>query len=143
MRVETWAERLNTLIEERRCAPFQWGFNDCCLFAADAVACVTGSDYGRQFEGGYTDGKSARRVLRKLTGKRTLKAALLALPEKFGFTPRPVPLAQRGDLVMFAEENQLPCVCIVSCDGRYACGPGESGLSFRPVLAALTAWEVR
>ena len=50
-RLEDWPERLAAFVEARRAMPFRWGQNDCALFAADAVAAVTGVDLAERWRG--------------------------------------------------------------------------------------------
>ena len=48
-------------IEESRKKPFEWGQNDCVLFAARCHAALTGVDLGKQHVGEYNSLRSAKK----------------------------------------------------------------------------------
>lgn len=53
-RFDDWRERLISYLAETVNKPFQYGENDCALFAAGAVAAMTGVDLAAQWRGQYT-----------------------------------------------------------------------------------------
>jgi hypothetical protein len=93
-RLPDWEDRLCLFIESRRDVPFAWGSHDCALFAADAVAALTGADFGAPFRGQYDDAAGAAAALRTFGGGTLVRTFDRHLKR------RPVALAQRGDLAM-------------------------------------------
>jgi hypothetical protein len=134
-RLPDWTERLAELVEERRQAPFAWGSQDCCLFAADAVVAVTGGDPAAAWRGKYRTEAGAERLLGALGLEGTVAQALA----DFGLQECPPAFAQRGDLAIVASGN-LPTVGVVLGDAVAA--PGPDGLAFVPLTSASRAWGV-
>lgn len=118
-RFPDWPERWNAFVEERRNRPFQWGANDCGLFAADAVLAVTGTDIAKDWRGYRTERGALNRV-KKVGGMRHF----LTLPEKH------IGLAQRCDMVLVDLDGR-ETFGIVDI-GRWF-GPGEHGMLSRPL----------
>lgn len=122
---------LHAFIESRRHAPFKWGENDCCLFAADWVLELTGDDHAKQYRGKYSDEKGAARIIKRRGGMR---AFAQDLKERAN-----VRLAQRGDVVLAViDERETYGVADV---GVYF-APGVDRLEARPMSEVIAAFEV-
>jgi hypothetical protein len=80
---------------EKRHEPFEYGVNDCCLFAAGAVLQITGKDPMVEFRGKYDSLKGSLKVIKEI-GAGTLEATLDAK-----FPEVAIGHAQRGDLAFF------------------------------------------
>jgi len=52
-RLTDWRSRLLSYLVAERAAPFEYGSHDCALFAAGAVAAMTGVDYAAPYRGHY------------------------------------------------------------------------------------------
>lgn len=142
-RLEDWPERLAAFVEERRAKPFRWGQNDCALFAADAVAAVTGVDLAERWRGRYSDevtalqmglqGASAHLATGDVGGALRDMASLCLDGE---VAPA---LARRGDVLLVQHERgESLAVCI----GMHAAAPGRRGVVFLPRSAWLACWRV-
>lgn len=79
-------------IDEYKKRPFVWGEADCCLFVADALIALTGTDYAAPFRGKYTTATGAMKALAPYGG---LSGYLDSV-----FQRVPVNMAQRGDIIM-------------------------------------------
>lgn len=97
MRYRDWEQQLANYFIAMRDVPFEYGVNDCCLFAASAVAAMTGVDVAEQYRGKYTTELGAAKALKKLGGG-TVEATFDALFPAIGAA-----FAQRGDLVFNGE----------------------------------------
>jgi len=95
MRIPTWEEALANYMAEKRHEPFEYGVNDCCLFAAGAVLQITGKDPMVEFRGKYDSLKGSLKVIKEI-GAGTLEATLDAK-----FPEVAIGHAQRGDLAFF------------------------------------------
>lgn len=127
-----WPERLASFVQGRLGAPFAWGSNDCCLFAADAIQALTGDDPGAALRGTYTDAAGAVQVLAGRT-PADLATELLGAPLA---TPA---FARRGDIVcQEIDGRQTLGVCV----GEQWCAPGDDGLVFQPMSQVALAWRV-
>ena len=62
MRISTWEDALSNYILTKRHEPFEYGLNDCCLFAAGAVEAITGQDPMPEFRGKYDSLKTSLQV---------------------------------------------------------------------------------
>ena len=95
MRISTWQDALSDYIAIKRHEPFEYGVNDCCLFAAGAVEAITGQDPMAEFRGEYNSLKTSLKVIKEI-GAGTLEATMdVKFPEV------EIGLAQRGDLAFF------------------------------------------
>lgn len=134
MRVKGWEQRLWKVTNGLLGVAFEWGTNDCCLFAADCIEAVTGDNPGAEFRGTYSSAKEAQRVLAKLDCRDVGDLASRYLPEI------KVSLAQRGDIVMMPNtdgENYLAVVV-----SHTAVGPTARGMLHSPKKNATRAWRV-
>lgn len=95
MRISTWEEALSNYIAVKRHEPFEYGVNDCCLFAAGAVEAITGQDPMPEFRGKYDSLKTSLQVIKDI-GAGTLEATMDAKFSEIG-----IGHAQRGDLAFF------------------------------------------
>jgi hypothetical protein len=95
MRVPAWEEALVNYMAEKRHEPFEYGVNDCCLFAAGAVLQITGEDPMPEFRGKYDSLKGSLKVIKEI-GAGTLEATLDRKFPEVG-----IGHAQRGDLAFF------------------------------------------
>ena len=95
MRIPTWEDALANYIAIKRHQPFEYGVNDCCLFAAGAVLEITGEDPMPEFRGKYDSLKGSLKVIKEI-GAGTLEATLDGKFPEVG-----IGYAQRGDLAFF------------------------------------------
>jgi hypothetical protein len=129
-RYPDWPERLHRFIEDRREAVFCWGAHDCCLFAADALAAITGADLASDLRGKYASRLGAARLLKKHGGLRAIADARL---ERI-----PTLAAGRGDIVLIeTPEGDALGVCL----GRQIAAQGSEGLVFMGMERAEAAWR--
>lgn len=131
MRLPDWQLRLAAFYKERASMPFEWGRNDCCMFAADAVAAMTGWDFAAEVEG-YTTALQAERVLKARGGLRAVASDALG-------DPIPPLMATVGDVVLMENEGRE---LLAICNGTNAIGPGAEGVAVLDMAAALAAWRV-
>lgn len=95
MRISAWEDALVNYIAIKRHEPFEYGVNDCCLFAAGAVLEVTGEDPMSEFRGKYDSLKTSLKVIKEI-GAGTLEETLDGK-----FPEVAISHAQRGDLAFF------------------------------------------
>lgn len=95
MRISTWEDALVNYIIIKRDEPFEYGVNDCCLFAAGAVEAITGEDPMSEFRGKYDSLKTSLKAIKDI-GAGTLEATLDGK-----FPEVSIGYAQRGDLAFF------------------------------------------
>lgn len=107
--------------------PFEWGSNDCVLFAAGWVQQATGRDP----LDGVPKWRSMREALRTLKNMGGMERVL---DDRF---PRiPVRSAKDGDLALYRG-----CICIFN--GSNIVGPYYTGLVFTKRSNAEFAWSVK
>lgn len=92
MRISTWECALSDYIATKRHEPFEYGVNDCCLFAAGAVEAITGEDPMPEFRGKYDSLKTSLIAIKDI-GAGTLEATMDGK-----FPEVQIGHAQRGDL---------------------------------------------
>ena len=133
---------LPAFLVSRKGQPFVWAKNDCSLFAADAVASITGVDIADDFRGRYTDQASAFALIKSVTGGLTVADAAAHCAAKYGLTEYKYPRqAKRGDLAVVMNADRL-IAGVVHTDGRHIAGVGEDGLIYLPISEVQRAWKV-
>ena len=133
-RLQNWPERLGDVITQARADTFEWGRNDCVLFAARCVEAVTGEHPCPELIGAYSTRAGALAALAS-AGFSTLAEAFA---DRVG-AERPVPFAQRGDLVVFGDFAGG----VVGLGGDFAIGlDADQGIVLLPVLTASAAFTV-
>jgi hypothetical protein len=129
-RCQDWPTVLARYVHDRLHTPFAWGHQDCCRFAADAVAAMTGTDPMSDLRHVRT-AEAATRLLATYP-LTTLASARLG-------PMRPAAVAQRGDVVLLCHNGrQLLGLCV----GVDWVAPAAHGLTFGPMHTALGAWPV-
>lgn len=138
-RHQDWPNRLERFIASRKDAAFEWGKNDCCLFACDAIAELTGMDPAAPtFRGTYDTALGAARLLNDHGGVEKIAETVTTMHD-FAELPTPM-LAQRGDLVLVDTESEGPALGI--CVGAEAAITGPQSLTFIPVGRCRRAWRI-
>jgi hypothetical protein len=144
-RKEAWPELLDLAIREKSAVPFAWGTNDCILFSCSMIEAMTGVDPAASVRGKYKDASGALFTITS-TGNSTLSAMVTSLAAAQGMKLVPVKMAQRGDLVCFAQESTNPAFDVVfgvaGHSGKEAICVSDEGLKRIPVLKAAKAWRV-
>lgn len=131
IRYPDWPQRLEAFVQSRMAAPFVWGEQDCCRFAAAAVEAMTGRDPMQQFH--YRSEWGALKLIRE-------GGSLEALVTHELGSPLPtVAMARRGDVVL-ADLALGPTVGV--CLGIISAFAGGDGLIHCQTLACRLAWGV-
>lgn len=130
MRVSEWPERLTEFVEAHRRLPHAWGSNDCAMFAAGAVAAMTGSDPFARWRGTYADKTEAMRLLALEGGFEGLCARVFGAPVG-------VLMARRGDLLLGRLKPSDPEEGLAVCLGTRAVAPGAFHVSYDATHAGL------
>ena len=125
-----WRTGFDALIQSRLSAPFEWGRNDCCIFAADAAKEITGIDHAADVRGSYANERSAVRVLSRLGG-------VAAVAARGGQDCSPL-MARVGDVCLVM---QGPREALAVCVGGLLVAPCERGLGAMPLNSAIRAWR--
>jgi hypothetical protein len=139
-RAHDWESKLDDFVARSQRLKFAWGIHDCCLFACDAVLCMTGTDLAADFRGKYDSALGAGRCLTEYGGAVGFLADAIA--QQFGIKEVPVLYAQRGDVVLLPSNNDGPALGIVSLDGWNCLGAGMEGLTRTPLNQCLKAWRI-
>lgn len=127
-RKSNWEAELANFISARRESAFEWGVNDCALFAADAVEAITGDDPAPDFRGVYSDQAGARQALRDFGNGTLLKTFQIRFDEK------PPSFARRGDLIWNG-------FAVGVCYGEFALFLGEPDDGVGIVRVPRSAWK--
>jgi hypothetical protein len=141
-RKQTWPEELHTFFQARKETPFNWGTNDCCLFCADAIEAMTGTDPAPEFRGKYSDQAGAMAAIKSVCNGATVEDAIAYVATVNGLTKlSTVLLAQRGDLVALDSGAGI-AAGIVHLNGREALFVSDTGLRRLPLRKCKSAWRV-
>lgn len=132
MRRPDWRRRLDAEIRRHAHRRFDYGHFDCVLFAADAVAAMTGVDHAAAWRAQYHGARAAWRIVTAAGGLAALVTERLGEP----IAPR---AARRGDVVLLDEDGGSLGICV----GADAVLPARPfGLARRPLTSARCAWRI-
>lgn len=132
MRKENWELLLAEYLRQSESLSFQWGSNDCALWASRWVDVATGSEHAPEWEGQYDTAETAQAFMesRNFTSPEDIADAHLPIRDSIAY-------AKRGDLVLH------PDGALGICHGRNSYFLLESrGLSAVRTNLCLKAWEV-
>lgn len=131
MRIDGWENILYDYLNKSKDLCFEWGANDCALWASSFVDLITGSNYASDWRGLYNTEEGAASLMAERGFANCEAIADNYLQEKI------LKLASRGDLVLH-ETGALGI-----CAGRisYFLTP-NSGLVAVMTRTCKKAWEV-
>jgi len=127
-----WQLRLEAFAKERRTMPFVWGTNDCCTFAADAVAAITGAATLHADLRTYRTAKQAYRTIARHGGISAIATAACGQPQ-------PAAFAGVGDVVLVTVGKRD---ALAICNGTAALAPSSAGLVAVPMAQARQCWRL-
>ncbi len=136
MRYYDWPEKLFVVIKTASQRKFEWGKNDCALFACDCAKAVTGVDYAEKFRGEYNTRKTAMTALKTLEGVDDLPA----LADKYLGERISLKHAQRGDVVLLTI-NSMKALGVIT--GTHATFLAPKGIQTILVSDCTCAWKVK
>lgn len=128
--------KLQLFLEEKRNEPFGWAHNNCCFFACDWLAMLTGNDPAVDYRERITSPLTAARVLESDGGVDGIASTICA---QRGWQEVDVRLAQRGDAVLIdiGAGDTLGV-----CAGKDSWFAGESGVARVATLRCRKAWRI-
>ena len=135
LRHNDWRSRMHDNLEVRRRLPFEWGENDCAIFAAKHIQAMLGDEYdwSGPFVGTYNSAIGALKTLKGLGFDDLLEFA----KSKLALAPHPI-FCQRGDIVAIQAEATGWGLGIVLDSHIGVLGPSGYGYILRsdPSIAA-------
>jgi hypothetical protein len=142
-RILHWQTRaFHHFLLSRKNTPYQWGVNDCALFAADGIQAQTGTDIASEFRGKYSDEASAYAAIKSICGGTSVADAAAWCAQQRGMAELKHPLmAQRGDLVIVENAGSL-IAGLVHLNGREVAVVGDPGWFGVPITSVKRAWRV-
>lgn len=136
-RKDNWTAQLNKTLEAKEDMPFEWGYNDCFLFACDCVKAITGFDPAKGYRGRYKTAGEAYRLMDSLGGMEMVMDDFLKPIGAFRGNPR---LLARGDVAMIRLVNGRTALGIYV--GRGVACAGTTCMEIAPVSAIVSAWGI-
>lgn len=133
MKLPDWQKRFAEYILSRRNMPFQWGENDCILFAAKGFEAITGQDHYSQYLP-YSTEDEAREILRNHGGFEGI------IGKNIGPGHRNSLKARRGDPVLMKIPH--PTCGLVDDSGQSILAPGINGTVRYPLSKAWRIWSI-
>lgn len=115
-RFQDWQIFLGEAIAAADRIPFAWGTNDCCLFVADCIRAMTGTDLGAGFRGKYEDPAGAMTLIAFATDGGGVEQLIEQLCRENCMDEVEVAYAQRGDIALHDIETG-PAAGIIYGDG--------------------------
>ena len=131
MRRDNWPSYLHAVISARQRMPFEWGAQDCVMFAAACIESVTEMNPIADLEP-WDDERSAIRRISEVGG---IEAWLDAHYGRIQWHE-----AMRGDVGVIDQESGTT-VLVVNTGAEWV-GPSEEGLTPSPLSAARAAWRI-
>ena len=139
-RFQDWQIFLGEAVAAADRMPFAWGTNDCCLFVADCIRAMTGTDLGASFRGKYDDPASAMALIAFATDGGGVEQLVEQLCRENDMGEVEVAYAQRGDIALHDVEAG-PAAGIIYGDGALYLSEAL-GLVAVPRASIRRAWRV-
>lgn len=137
-----WQARLQQYLLRSLSKPFAYGEFDCCLFVADAVEAMTGTDLAAEFRGKYHSCDEALSLRQAYTrGKGSLRSFVTKALREQGLEEIPFTLAQRGDIVLILRAKDYS-LGVVDLSGREVVAAAEEAFLRLPLNLAVRGWRV-
>lgn len=134
-RLENWPLILSSFLRSRSSEPFEWGRNDCILFAADAVLALTGEDVAAQYRGKYDSEESAKALMAPHGN------IINAITSAMGVEPiKNYLCAARGDVVCIRHSGVKACG-VVDDTGTRVAVITKDGLARVGLVNVLFVWK--
>jgi hypothetical protein len=140
-RFEDWPTRLSAFLHARRHARFEYGAHDCCLFVADALQAMTGTDFAAAFRNQYNSSFGALRRLREACAEATVDRVAGQVFAAHGLPAISPGYAQRGDVLALSLVREGIVLSLVAPDGMPIIA-AECGWGISDRACALKAWKV-
>ena len=132
-RLPNWPRLLHAFVDETRTAPFEWSWQDCCVWALRALDAMCGTGHAALIRGQYADGDGAI-AYGALRGWRTAADACaefcgepLARPSRM----------QRGDILYRPLDSYAFGTLLVYVGDDQIVGPDANGLMVFPRRIAM------
>ena len=136
MRKQGWEKLLADYIHDQREAPFEWGVNDCILFASHGANLILEKDYTDEIKSyGHYDEEGAYEILRAHGGK------IEDIFDKYLERHDNILMARRGDIAV-VEYCEIVQAGIINTSGTHVSVKTEKGLFNVPVRKIRTAWRI-
>lgn len=135
-RPENWPERLHLFFAEKGPQPFDWRMNNCCFFACDWLAILTGDDPAAPYRARVCDALSAARAFSAEGGVEAIAERICA---ERGWPECPVALARRGDVVLVEGDGGA---ALGVCAGELSAFAGPKGITWCATLSCRRAWRI-
>jgi hypothetical protein len=147
-RYDDWARRLSQALKEKQNDPFEWGENDCALFASDLMESITGTDPAEWFRGEYSTEQGAYKALKRSPFSNNAEdfnklftSVVSTLSEQNGMDQINRDFMQRGDLGLVKQQDDLLAMGIFVGNG-VACAKKPKGYELMNTDCVEKAWRV-
>ncbi len=140
-RFTVWPALFEAFLSRNRSRRFRYGSWDCCLFVADAIEAMTGTDVASEFRGRYDSRATAVKVTKEYCGRASIAVLASAVFSAAGFTEVAPAFAQRGDAVLIRRSRDFS-LGIVALNGMDVVITSNRGLWKLPLSRATRAWRV-
>jgi len=129
-----WEKAHNDFIATNRNKPFAYGSWDCCLFSDAYLKAITGqSIIPKTLK--WKDEETAYKAIKKYNG--TLGASVSKACKKAGMQKIKPAFVQKGDLVIYKEENELVGIF----DGLAVLTPTDESLGVKQNVSIKEVWR--
>lgn len=139
IRKNNWPEILAEEIKKTKDKPFKYGKHDCCIFSANILRAMTGTDLARGLRK-YTTALGAQKMIKRNGG--TLTKMLDAIMKKHNCKSVKWPMCRRGDLVIALIENEkgekerAAGICL-GAEAAFA----SDGIQLMPMQNVIRGWH--
>lgn len=134
MKVDGWQDKFWAAMDEARRTPFEWGENDCVLFAARMATAISDRDYLSEARSAFAWSSVREAAVLTANGLRGHVESVLG-------PMQPWTTLGQGDLVLIRDDEGRES--LVVHDGCQLIGKHERGIQPIPMRCALGGWKVQ
>ena len=136
-----WPTRLEIYLHANADRRFRYGDWDCCLFVADAIEAMTGTDIAADFIGRYRNRAQAFQVASRLGIGQSVQSIAESVAARAGMREVGPLSAGRGDMALIRRPRDFS-MGIVALSGREILIAMRTGFAPVPMDRAVRAWKV-
>jgi hypothetical protein len=136
-----WPALLEEFLAQNKERTFRYGSWDCCLFVADAIQTMTGTDLAAEYREQYSNRAQAMLAVSERTGRPSVRSVAEHQARIHEMLPVEPLRAARGDMVLLKRGKDYS-LGIVAMNGYEVLIAMKTGYAAVSIAKACRAWRV-
>jgi len=143
-RLDGWEKDFNQFIADRMHFELVWGEHDCCMFVADSIKSITGTECAEYFRGKYSTQAGAYKKIKAYSGGGVAEM-MDKIAEEYSLNEVGINYAGRGDVALCVVDTHIgdnvEVLGVLTGDGRIMIA-GRDGLVANKKSVGVKFWKI-